>query len=565
MSTRLASVLLAHTTVSATHDRQVKRRRLLKRASPVASFSTLPVEVLANILSRLPHHTHFRLSKVSAAFQAAVRTLHYKRLQSLDLIPHAKLSDGPPCMQGAGNALDNPLYLHLAAHELRIVRLHRSVPGELLSAFMQRLAQTCPQIENLSFFDCGVVDSALGAMMGMKLARLNELEVGDAREHIFSQFVNFPTIRRLSLPALRPSQVPALIAFLACLPSRMNNLIDLSISISETNEKSVEDMVTLLLNFLITNARDKFFSLKQFSISIFGMNKKMKSFTRTVTCKYSRGESLFPTGTSVQLEYIKGFPTLFPARQENCIDPVYSPVQMAISIKNLYQAAVRNCLDEMTPTLESCTTLHLSTQYWTTKYGNLDACHEKAILCALERHCQKLDTLHVGYAFNSNAFAGTPRPHRATFSLLMRILSKCPQIQRVKLSREIIEHAERQVIINFLKKLDKVRTLHLKDPGPMYRNSAQDRNRLLVKRLPFFFDCIAGLDTRLECIYMEESDSLLYFDYEPSKYVLKGAMQAVISFEQSKPNIDISTIRAQIEKWINLHKDTYAPRCPYLS
>ena len=150
-----------------------------------------------------------------------------------------------------------------------------------------------------------------------------------------------------------------------------------------------------------------------------------------------------------------------------------------------------------------------------------------------------------------------------SISFMRKLLPHLPHLKILKVDHNVIEHGHdhgdwiHSPTPSIVTKAQSLEVMHLKNPGLLMKTKLGAGGRGVLRNIPVFLSYL-GECKQLRAVYMEDgpcremgSDGRCGRDF-------MNAMQAVLRLEQECPGLDMSTMRAVIEKWMHEHLLNYA-------
>lgn len=308
----------------------------------------------------------------------------------------------------------------------------------------------------------------------------------------------------------------------------------------------VEDFILYLQHF----AQRDMPKLQSFRLIGYVANEYFMAFVKRLRAKRHGGTSFFARTTKVEFCSMDGRMTVIPP-----LTAAPALQETSICMQYLLSCVRNNRKQECIARMKYAETMYIRKYMFAKKYAASAEMNQADFEDVLGNGGEKLTTLKMSFPVNDNS-GKLLRPCNI-MKAAAGVLNIVPTITTLDISSEIIEWTNRKTpkFMEFLAASRNVKVLHLRKPrslvgraGPAtYQNNAR-----LVRRLPAFLELIDACCPNLEQIYMEADveDKLHMEDGGNLPKHLKLAVGAIERFEKEHPMVDVTTVGAQIDAWI---------------
>lgn len=530
--------------------RRAKRARTTRSSSPHISLTDMPLDILSIILSKVPCVQHYSLSHLGSSIRAAVRELHIPHLTTLDLAAGTSLTYPPPSAPMNHSPLSDPSYLQLAGPALRVLRLPNTVNALVTARTLCRVIAYCHAITTLAFVDAGVVTTELATTLATTLPELVSLEVADVTTSLLQQLKLFKCVHTLMLPRLQLGRFNTLLQILSR-RTRPPMLSKLSIDLVGDTTSLMNPPPKLSFDKVFTDLK-KLPSLSSFSLRrVPGYSLDIRPLCTRVQKLYAEGGYLFASNCKVVLDFAHCHRH---EEREFCADAEIVDSMVAINLRdaNCLKGTVFHKFTHVRKLFLFSSIRDDNTVCWMPRDGEDEVLHW---LAGEGKQVEELELVHlestIMHFSNSLEFA-------------CRILEVLPTVRVLRVDHNMMEH-DCGYPGNVLSNLENVEYIHLKHPGLTEKNRLSGNCRGALHHLRGFLGLLPLCCPRLKGVYMETGpQKLITADNRCNKDFMR-VLQSLVTFNRARPEVNISTVRSQVERWIyEVSYGSGPPDCPYL-
>ena len=221
-----------------------------------AMFSTLPTDVLAQIVSLVPRTSHPSIALTCCALHNAVCAQPTSVLTHVDQLHAASLDFAPPAVSRL-HYEQLCRAVSLSAQQTKTLRLHSSVPRELRLALIEMTTHAGARLERLALPDVSTISKHTFAEL-LSLSTLRQLEVSNCNEHFLRNLPKIPSsCEHISLVKTHHGLLSTLCKVLLDWKRPKNTRADLTVGVlGGLRMPHVNEAFSVLGGFLTASGRD---------------------------------------------------------------------------------------------------------------------------------------------------------------------------------------------------------------------------------------------------------------------------------------------------------------------
>lgn len=503
-----------------------------KKRQRDVSILHLPDQVLQVIVSLLPPVSLPQIAFVHTTFFNAVLVSRSKDIHSIDLLPSAGLHESSPAPGRTDHYRITPLYLRLAGPHLRTLRLHSNLSIKHTTQALRAAAEYNPCLSRVAFADNESLDPNVCTKLFSSLAYLVSVEIHQPSLNCIQALMHTPHVLDVALTSVRSEVLAGPVMQLIRSVGTRSSEYRLALSISMESHKASQRDTNTVYWTLIENGRQSLLGIRHLSLLFPYHCDWATDLKEDLEILCERGELPFPPQFSMSLGWRSG-EVLFPARGDGAVRPRY----MTIIAEEVVDYAVTNRI--MPHWVDSAKRIIVD-QFQMVRYNDKHGpdVRPSAIRDGF-RLCTQLHTLDID--LNSTPAYGL----RTAYS----IMASCPTVSQLTVNRRCIrDHVFDSwgaLLCDYGHRLKvfKVR-VELYEPVEEIEDSAKFAEQLLM-----FLDMVLEKCKELQVFYLPGVVSSGRVGSNTAR-VLWNALQKFSQIEVEVPEVDMSTVRLQMEQWV---------------